>query len=85
MKDEKNLIDEEVKAKKERAYKRNVSAPCRFRARDQSGIMKVLYPAVSCDCQCDHCGWNPEIRKKRVDKMLEELDEARGLQKGGKK
>ena len=26
-------------------------------------------PAVDCNLDCDHCGWNPEIAQKRIIKM----------------
>ena len=26
-------------------------------------------PAVDCNLDCDHCGWNPEVAQKRIIKM----------------
>ena len=26
-------------------------------------------PDVDCNMDCDHCGWNPEVAKKRIQKI----------------
>ena len=26
-------------------------------------------PAVDCNLDCDHCGWNPDVAQKRLLKM----------------
>ena len=30
-------------------------------------------PAVDCNLECDHCGWNPEVAKKRIKKIIRGL------------
>ena len=30
---------------------------------------KPRKPAVDCNLDCDHCGWNPEVAKKRIQKI----------------
>ena len=30
---------------------------------------KPRKPAVDCDMDCDHCSWNPEVQKARLEKM----------------
>ena len=32
-------------------------------------------PAVDCKLDCDHCGWNPEVAQKRIQKIKSEISE----------
>ena len=61
-----------------RKSKAAISAPCVFEAWDNVRHKNVpAYPAVNCCYRCDACGWNPEVAKKRVEKMQAELDARR--------
>ena len=78
MKDEKKLVAGEEKASGERRDKRLIQAPCAYRALDPvTKRMRDFYPPVSCLFDCKHCGWNPEVKAKRVAKMLAEVEERR--------
>ena len=78
MKDEKTLVAAEKQAGEERRDKRRIQAPCAYRALDPvTKRMRDFYPPVSCLFDCEHCGWNPEVKEKRVAKMLAELEERR--------
>ena len=79
MKDEKKLVADEEKAIAERASKRQIEAPCVFKAPDpRTGKFRDYFPSVNCDVKsCDNCGWNPEVARRRVDKMLAEVDARR--------
>ena len=78
MKDEKKLVSDEEKASGERRDKRLIKAPCAYRARDPvTKRMRDYYPTVSCAFGCENCGWNPEVKAKRVAKMLAEVEERR--------
>ena len=78
MKDEKKLVADEEKASGERRDKRLIQAPCAYRALDPvTKRMRDFYPPVSCLFDCEHCGWNPEVKAKRVAKMLAEVDARR--------
>ena len=58
-----------------RKSKSSMSAPCAYEAWDEVRRKNVqVFPAVNCGYHCDTCGWNPEIAKKRVEKMQTELD-----------
>lgn len=68
---EKEDIQQEIMAQ---TKKRARGSPCGFEAFDPNTKKNTIYyPAVACHGECDWCGWNPEVRKKRVDKMLAEL------------
>ena len=57
-----------------RKSKAAISAPCVYEAWDNVRRKNVpAYPAVNCEYHCSHCGWNPEIAQKRVEKMQAEL------------
>ena len=78
MKDEKKLVADEIDATKERMDKRKIQAPCAFKGPDpRTGRLRDYYPSVACPYDCAHCGWNPAVAKKRVAKMLAELEERR--------
>ena len=58
-----------------RKSKSSMSAPCAYEAWDEVRRKNVqVFPAVNCGYHCNTCGWNPEIAKKRVEKMQAELD-----------
>ena len=49
-------------------------APCAYIGYDE--VLKKnrpFYPAVACNGACYQCGWNPEVKEKRVRKMQEEI------------
>lgn len=74
MKDEKKLVEDEQVS----TYKSLRKAPCVYRSPDpRTKRKRDYYPNVNCEFHCDHCGWNPAVAKKRVAKMLAELDERR--------
>ena len=46
------------------------TAPCareEWSERKQHNV--YVKPAVSCAWNCDHCGWNPEEKKRRLIRM----------------
>lgn len=58
----------------ERKSKSSKKAPCVYEVYDEVFHKKMqVYPAVNCGYHCSHCGWNPEIAQKRVEKMQAEL------------
>lgn len=65
-----------------RKSKSSMSAPCSYEAWDEVRYKNVqVFPAVNCAYHCDTCGWNPEVAKKRVEKMQAEIE----ARKKGKK
>lgn len=65
-----------------RKSKSSMSAPCSYEAWDGVRRKNVqVFPAVNCVYHCDTCGWNPEVAKKRVEKMQAEIE----ARKKGKK
>ena len=73
MKDEKKLVADEEKAIAERASKRQIEAPCVFKAPDpRTGRLRDYFPSVICDVKsCSKCGWNPEVAEERKKKREE--------------
>ena len=66
--------------------KRLLGSPCGYEAFNPVAKKnQIFYPAVSCHGECDRCGWNPEVKKQRVDKMLAEIEAERAKRKEGKK
>lgn len=58
-----------------RKSKSSMSAPCAYEAWDEVRRKNVqVFPAVNCGYHCNTCGWNPEIAKKRVEKMQAEIE-----------
>ena len=50
--------------------KRGIKAPCAFEEWDDAAQKEVVrYPAAGCATDCQHCGWNPDVAKKRLIKM----------------
>lgn len=63
--------EEEVLAQ---TKKRALGSPCGYEAFNPTTKKnQIFYPAVSCHGECDRCGWNPEVKQRRVDKMLAEI------------
>lgn len=57
-----------------RTSKMKLKAPCVFTIWDDRKNMDVeTYPAVHCNHECDRCGWNPAVGKKRIQALLERL------------
>ena len=56
--------------------KRLLGSPCGYEAFNPVAKKnQISYPAVSCHGECDRCGWNHEVKKQRVDKMLAEIED----------
>lgn len=52
-----------------------IHAPCAYEG--WSDMLKRdtrFYPAVDCDYDCEHCGWNPVVALRRKEKMRNELE-----------
>ena len=30
---------------------------------------EIVYPPVNCGGDCDHCGWNPKVAAKRLERQ----------------
>lgn len=60
-----------------RRQKRLVHPPCTTTVINAAGKEVTEYPAVLCNFECDTCGWNPAVKKQRVDRMLTELSAKR--------
>ena len=51
--------------------KPGLRAPCRFTTWSQAKKKEVdRYPDVNCCFECDACGWNPEVKKERLERMF---------------
>ena len=48
--------------------------PCLQESTDPESGKKVWRKPVKCGMHCEKCGWNPEVKEKRIAKMLKELD-----------
>ena len=69
-----------------RRQKRLLNPPCAMKTTDGiTGIIITDYPSVICGFHCETCGWNPEVKKKRVEKMVAELEAERAKRKKRKK
>lgn len=56
--------------KNARNSKNGLRAPCMFIRWDERKHADIeAYPAVSCDYNCDHCGWNPDVAADRVERL----------------
>ena len=43
---------------------------CRFEIYSEIQKEFVLAkPSVGCDGDCDRCGWNPEVKQKRLERL----------------
>ena len=68
-----------VSEAEDRKMKRSIRAPCVYTA--WNNILKQeteFYPAVWCEHDCAHCGWNPLVAEARLAKIRARLE-------GGKK
>lgn len=68
-------MEQGKKSKQEREndkIKKEISAPCKYMRTLENGKQKVSYPAVDCDFQCTHCGWNPVVAKRRIAERFEQ-------------
>ena len=55
-----------------RKAKKELRAPCSYTVFDERLQKNVeTYPAVLCHRECDRCGWNPEVGKRRIQALLE--------------
>ena len=69
-----------------RKQKRLLNPPCSVKSTDPgTGLIFMDFPSVICGFHCDTCGWNPEVKKKRVEKMVAELEAERAKRKKRKK
>ena len=50
-----------------------IDIPCAYiNWNERLGKDESRRPAVDCDLDCKHCGWNPEVAKKRIEKTMTE-------------
>lgn len=71
--------DYEIEAE-ERRSKVAIRAPCMYKKWNEVQHRDTeYYPAVSCSCECERCGWNPEVAAARIARLKERL------QMGGEK
>ncbi len=48
-----------------------LQVPCLFIVSDEKTAReKETAPAVDCDLNCRECGWNPEVRERRLMGMF---------------
>lgn len=58
----------------ERRSKKAIRGPCVYTAWNEVKHRDTeFYPAVSCDCECDKCGWNPAVAAVRIARLKERL------------
>lgn len=49
--------------------------PCMQETTDPETGKKIWrMPPVNCSLHCEKCGWNPEVKRRRIQKMQDELD-----------
>jgi len=66
--------DIEIEAE-ERRTKRSIRAPCVYNIWSDVKNREIeWYPAVSCSCECDKCGWNPKVAAARINRLKERLN-----------
>lgn len=57
-----------------RKSKASMSAPCSYEAWDEVRHKNIqVFPAVNCSYDCEHCGWNPDVKEQRIAKIRESL------------
>ena len=55
----------------DRKQKRKVNAPCGYERWDDELQKNVTwYPAVLCEMDCSHCGFNPAVKEQRINRLL---------------
>lgn len=47
--------------------KRVSRAPCGSKTTER-GEEYTVFPAVDCDLRCEKCGWNPAVRRARIER-----------------
>ena len=61
-------------------------APCATLVWDENQKKNVVeYPNIRCGFNCDHCGWNPAVKKARIEKMCAELEAGKRKKRERKK
>lgn len=67
---EKKMIGKE-KRQDDRLMKAGFRAPCRCPDRKRAWRKEAdRYPAVNCEFRCEECGWNPEVKERRLRRMF---------------
>lgn len=67
---EKKMIGKE-KRQDDRLMKAGLRVPCRCAGRNGAGRKSgEHYPAVNCEFRCEECGWNPEVKERRLRRMF---------------
>ena len=51
------------------SLKRSMNAPCLFLEEGKGGHIIRHAPAVDCEWDCDHCGFNPRVKERRLAKL----------------
>lgn len=55
---------------KARTNKRNIGGPCAFEYWDEAArCARDRYPDVRCEYNCESCGFNPEVKARRLEKI----------------
>ena len=57
-----------ISARSHDSLKRSMNAPCLFLEEGKDGHMIRHAPAVDCEWNCDHCGFNPRVKERRLNK-----------------
>lgn len=50
------------------AVKRSINAPCLIVEFDKRGNKVRRAPSVDCEWNCENCGFNPLVKKRRLEK-----------------
>ncbi len=59
-----------MKKKKEKT-KEEIKAPCVYTDWSEAKQKETeYYPAVKCKLRCETCGWNPEVRERRLKRRF---------------
>ena len=51
------------------AVKRSINAPCLVVEFDKRGNKVRHAPSVDCEWNCENCGFNPLVKKRRLEKL----------------
>lgn len=55
--------------------KENANAPCSFVQWNEAAQSDELHwPHVLCALDCDHCGWNPAVKERRLERLRKNKD-----------
>lgn len=64
----------QVLSEEKQSLRKSKQAPCAYESFNSAKKQnEIIYPSVSCSFDCAHCGWNPVVRKARIDKMSAEV------------